>query len=58
MSSTTVKSSARTEALRLPENCAVRVCYAPRTTPIGDHSDDHFIIEARVLADAIAQEID
>lgn len=58
MSFTTVESSAATEVLRLPENCTGRLCYAQRTAPTGERSYGHFIVEARVLAHVIGQQID
>ena len=58
MSSTTVEDITSTEALRLPESCTGRLCYAQRTVPTGERVYGHFIVEARVLAAAIWQQID
>lgn len=43
---------------RFPERCAERLCYAQRTSPGGERTFGHFIVEARVLAEAIWQQID
>ncbi len=43
--------------VRLPERCTEQVRYTQRTSASGERAFGHFIVEARVLADAVWQQI-
>jgi hypothetical protein len=58
MNSVAAEDFTSTDSFRLPDNCTGRLCYAQRTAPTGERAFGHFVVEARLLADVILQQID